>query len=199
MDPRAVTKAQTRLRNAKRAFNQMRAAQNLEDYMDHWVSFLSSWKGILIAIGLGSRDNSSARTWYGEKKRERKDNPLLQYLFQARNDEEHGLDSSVEMSLGSFLVEIPDSGKEGRQISFSYDPQTGEAQASRPDGGPLKLLRSKGAGPHLKTVTARDGEVFGAPLSHAGVNIDGNPITAAELGIKYVEELIAEAQERSKP
>ena len=66
MHPVAIEKAKSRLRVAKKALEDVKKSHTMESFHDAWYSF-------------------------GEKARQRIADPLLHYLYEARNDDEHGL------------------------------------------------------------------------------------------------------------
>ena len=62
---------------------------------EHWVDFSVAWKSAYNKVEQAAKDTPQERQWFGSVKNERKHDPLLRYLFEARNDEEHGVVSSA--------------------------------------------------------------------------------------------------------
>jgi hypothetical protein len=199
MNPNAIDKAQSRLRTAARALADLEQATDYRTFFDHWYVFLTGWKGVYTVLEQGAKQSAQSRQWFGAKKAERRADPLLQYLFEARNDEEHGLEPSIVPALGRMRVELPDVGVEGRQISVEANPLTGEMRAFRPDGGPLSISQSHGPGPALRPVKGRGGRMYGPPIVHLGQRIDLAPLEVARAGLRYVEALVNDAIQTCPP
>jgi hypothetical protein len=56
-----------------------------------WENFLIAANGIYSKLERGAKTNGKSKAWYGRKKHERKNDPLLSYLHHARNAAEHGI------------------------------------------------------------------------------------------------------------
>ena len=195
MDPRALGKSYIRLRVAQQTMEKLRQIENFVLFSGEWYIFLTALKNIYTILEQGAKTSPQSRQWFGKKKAERRNDPLLQYLYHARNDVEHGLEPVLEEGLGRFLFELPDAGKNGRIIGYTHDPITGEMEVYRPDGGPIKLIGEREPGIELATVKGRGGEVFAPPIVHKGRPIGPiSPIAAGELGLAYMLELIQQAE-----
>jgi hypothetical protein len=96
MDRRAIHKAIARVRIAEKAIHRMRRARSRREMAEDWVVFLLAWKAVYTTLETGSKASAQSRQWFGSIKAERKMEPMLDYLFHARNDDEHGLDKSAQ-------------------------------------------------------------------------------------------------------
>ena len=199
MDPKAIVIAKSRLRVATQALDDLRNCTKYDDFFDRWFIFLAAWKGIYTTLEQGAKASPQSRQWFGAKKEERKKDPLLQYLFQARNDEEHGLAQSVAPSEGQALYAIPDAGVENRKLRLEVDTLTGKQRLLRDDGGPIELIQEHPPGPALQTVKGRDKDQYAPPMAHLGQTIDMTPIGVATAGLGYMVALISEAERLCKP
>src|SRR5262245_26190578 len=100
MDARAIQQAKDLLQATKAAVDQLKNAGDFAEFNRAWSAFLFSSNRIYGKLSAGSRLNAKSRQWLGRKKRERKQDPLLQYLHQARNSDEHGLEPVTEIVPG---------------------------------------------------------------------------------------------------
>lgn len=195
----SIIKAGRRLQSASKAVSRMKEARSLEDYRREWEFFLVSWKGIYSDLEQGVKGNAQAMQWFGKAKTRRKEDQLLDYLFAARNDYEHGLaDTLVLAEKGAnTLIEFPDRASEPEkkiELKWKIDESTGDSKFWRPDGGPLNIVSSSPKGPALTEVKRRDGTSVFPPHVHLGKYIpEVSPLNVAELGLCYMERLISEA------
>lgn len=92
MDLKGVTKAEARLRLARTHASALRACKSHDEFTDTWYQFLVTYKNVYTALEQAAKGSAQSRQWFGGKKNERRDDPLLQYLFQARDADEHGIE-----------------------------------------------------------------------------------------------------------
>ena len=195
LDNRAKEKAKKRLRMATTALTDLKEAKSLDDFSDIWLNFLNAFKGIYTTLEKGSKISPQSRQWFGGKATFRRDDELLQYLYQARNDEEHGLEEVVEKVPGSTAIGVP---APGFSNAIRIDGTTGPGGVLRVtslDGKPVKVAVTK---PHVKLieVQGRGGadERYPPPKVHLGKALENNlPVPVAELAIAYMGTLIDEA------
>ena len=153
--------------------------------------FLTAWKGIYTVFEQGAKTSPQSKQWFGAKATQRRGDTLLQYLYQARNDEEHGLTKSIKLSGGTYLYE---RGEEKR-IQVQPGIMPGTVRAIDPDTGrALKLISQTPPGPTLARVRDRSNKIYGAPIFHLGEHIaDTTPIGVAQAALKYTAKMIDEA------
>tara|TARA_B100000614_G_C14389757_1_gene429124 strand:+ start:175 stop:777 length:603 start_codon:yes stop_codon:yes gene_type:complete len=196
MQSQALEKVSSRYRVAERAIGDMSKAASPDDFADAWFVFLTAWKGIYTILEQGAKSNAQSRQWFGAKKLQRKRNPVADYLFHARNAEEHGLERATASTLGQLIVDVPDVGKPSREISYSYNPGTGELKISRQDGGPLEFHAAYGAGYALRPVEIRGGKLIAPPYEYEGDALeDVSPLAIAKIGMRIIRTVIEEAQD----
>jgi hypothetical protein len=163
-------------------------------------------KNVWTLLEQGSKISSESRQWLGGKKRERRSDPLLRYMFEARNDDEHGLETS--------LVEVPGSTRvwsefqvlpegaiiEGTEINLA----TREAAfvGKSPSGEPARYaahiagVERKAPETRLTTVRDRGGNELNPPTAHLGADLSVNsPSLVATLNYGYLERLVDEAEQ----
>jgi len=211
MDCRALEKAESRLRIAKQAIADLQASQSYDDFSDRWYVFLTSFKNTYTVLEQGAKQSPQSRQWFGKKKRARKNDQLLQYLFEARNDDEHGLDSPVQLIPEKHEIGIRQpgfsntvllnggpfrnvvvSGFETAVVFEGQKPPPG-LQAQSLDGKPVLVKRTPST-TVLADVTARGGRTIHPPTSHLDKAIeDRSPVAVAILAVSYLETLLADA------
>jgi hypothetical protein len=196
MDPTAIDLAVSRVRTAGHAFEDLTTAKTWEEFGDHWFLFLVAWKAVYTVLEEGAKPFPQSRQWFGAKKKERKDDPLLQYLFEARNDEEHGLARSVTLGGPKLLIR----GSPGQtHFQLGHDAQ-GRLTATGPKGEDVSdHIQHIDAGPELQPVKARGGRTIYPPCQHLSRPVDIRPLPVALAGLNYVAKLVAEAVKLRKP
>lgn len=210
MDKRALEKSASRLRLVRKSLLDLDASVSFEEFSDTWYSFLTAWKNIYTILEQGSKTTAQSRQWFGAKKRERKSDPLLQYLFEARNDDEHGLDNSLNLQPRFLDIGVVSEGS-SRKIRLDGGPFSnvvieGGATAARfegsipkgiratsLDGKPIKISYS-GEKITLTTVKPRGRPPLGPPTEHLGLHLsDSSPLNVAKQAADYINGLHDEA------
>lgn len=193
MNPAALSKCKSRLRIAERALTDLEAATEPDDFGDAWTVFLQAWKGVYTLLEQGAKESAQSRQWFGRKKAQRKADHLLNYLFHARNDEEHGLCDGVTPTAGEFLFKI--KGGEPLDVHFKKDPVTGEIQFDRTELGEATLVTSSGIGFSLVAVEERDKRLVHPPIAHNDeVLSDMTPLGVGRVGLRAIKAIVAEAE-----
>ena len=199
MDSKLIAKAQSRLRIATKAIVELKAATNHQDFSDTWYTFLTAAKNVYTSLEQASKDTPQCRQWFGAQKARRKSDELLQYLFQARDDEEHGVEAATELHQGSIGIGVMKPGFSSsmhiRSIAFDREGKMA-MDATSSDGKPILVEVTP---PHsiLKPVTGRGNIMYDPPISHLGKPLpDNKPLTVAELGLTYLSDLVEQAGKR---
>ena len=211
MDPKALDKAANRLRLARKAIADMEAAENYQEFSDNWYVFLSSWKNVYTVLEQGAKTSAQSRQWFGGKETFRKGDELLQYLFEARNADEHGLGSSTKMQPGSHIIGMTESGHSRNMVisfqGFENNTVIGAGKAAAVFIGDLPpdlrvrpldkmpvLSHHRPTTIFLADVIARGPRTLRPPQIHLGQRLmDRSPLSAAKLAVAYADGLITEA------
>lgn len=167
----------------------------MEAFHDAWYTFLTATKNIYESLKKGANGTTpQSRQWYGSKARERKDDPLLQYVYEARNADEHGLSSSVKRNPGSVRLGVA---RPGFSSALQFDGVIGgpntNLRVTSLDGKPIAVGVTL---PHviLVPVRARGNRVHHPPAIHLGKPLPSNlPVPVAELALTYLVNLVEEA------
>jgi hypothetical protein len=192
----SLEKAKARLRFARRAVQIMcDPALLTENPYDHWIDFLTQWKGVYTKVQQAAKDTPQELQWFGKVNRERKQNPVTRYLFEARNDEEHGMDNSATLQRGVGEFRMIRGGERGAHVQFeNFEP----ARIVDDDGNVIaEKIRSQPLIAELHPVKDRGSNIVPVPTAKDGSVL--NHVTVAELGIQYLEALVAQAEAMQTP
>jgi hypothetical protein len=183
----AVDKARSRLQKATESYRRLRESETHDDFSSAWTDLLLALNAVYSALEQGAKDNPRSRQWYGNEKRKRREDPLLQYLHQARNADEHGLAPVTKLHPGHIRTGQTVTPTNRLSISLSLE----EVRAL---GG--KRLELKAAGESLVTVVnTKFGDKFDPPLEHLGRPLlNTSPIGIAMVGLAYHAQMIEEAE-----
>jgi hypothetical protein len=170
MNPSAVTKAHSRLRTAQRAVNDLAGCNDFNAFADTWYVFLTAAKGIYTVLEQGAKTSPQSRQWFGSVNRQRREDPLLQYLYQARDDDEHGISPVVEHVPGHIGIGVS---KPGYSSAMRFDGTIGPGGRLRVtslDGKPVMIEHSP-SHVRLIRVHGRDKKPYDPPEEHLGAKV----------------------------
>jgi hypothetical protein len=105
MDKKAVEAAGIELNRALKSVTLLGAANNFADVQSHWTAFLASAGRVFTKLEEGSKDTQKSKTWFGTKVHQRRTDPVLRYVWQARNAHEHTLQDLTQ----HVITEVPPS------------------------------------------------------------------------------------------
>ena len=190
MDPRAIRKSEARLRTAKASIDRMAVAPSHERFADEWYIFLTSLKNVYTLLETGAKSSAQSRQWFGRKAKERRGDQLLHYIFQARNDEDHGLGTSVNEIPGRALYGVRSPGFSNAILVNSLPG--GGLDVKSLDGKPV-LNRVIPRQTILVPVEALGNLTVNPPTTHLGRSLENNaPLTVARLAFSYLQDLVLE-------
>ena len=194
MDPLAITKARSRLLTAKSALGDLPTCRDYNLFAARWYVFLVAFKGVYTLLERGAKTSPQSRQWFGAKIQERRSDPLLQYIYQARDDDEHGLNPVTTRVPSRLSI-----GGRGPDHTLQFDvtgPEGlgGALEVTGGDGKPV-LFEYTPAHAQLIRVRGRDEKnTYEPPEEHLGVKLASNlPAAVGELAAAYLEEMITEA------
>ena len=192
MNPTAIAVAESRLRNAQDALERVKMADGYEVFADNWFIFLCSWKGIYNVLEQGAKTYPLSVQWFEGKRREKRSTPVLHYLYQARNSEEHGLDRSTTPLAHEQFYEFEKEADGTEVVIFRINPKTGNEEFYC-ETNPVTLVQEF-IGPSLVGVKDRKGRTVIPPIAIGGQTPDMRPIAVAQEGLAYVTAMIDEAR-----
>jgi hypothetical protein len=211
MDYRALDKAKSRLRVVRKAITDLDTSTTFGEFADNWYVFLTSAKNVYTVLEQGSKVSPQSRQWFGMKKQVRISDEMLQYLYEARNDDEHGLENSVAYKPERHIIGINHPGYSSNVTvkgPFGTVTAVDCAAAVILEGVPLPhgitvqsnsskpvMSRSSPAAVLLSQVSARGNRIYNPPTTHLGQPIaNPTPNNVAKLAADYLESLVREAE-----
>jgi hypothetical protein len=194
MDKRAIVKAASRLRVAQKATAELAGCKNHDAFTDVWYTFLTASKNVYTILEQGAKADPRSKQWYGGRAAERRGDELLQYIYEARNDDEHGLEEMSEAVGGSLSIGIPKPGF-SNSFTINANPTAGSRGiiVKSLDGLPVLVAQEP---PHirLRPVSARGNRTLTPPVSHLGKPLDDtSPLGVAKTTVGYLEAMIESA------
>jgi hypothetical protein len=91
MKPHALELAAERLDMAEVEIFVIERASTYKEFRIAWTKFLLALNATYSKLEQGSKGGGKSEGWWGRLKNRRRTDPLLQYLHQARNTDEHGI------------------------------------------------------------------------------------------------------------
>ncbi|WP_375209476.1 hypothetical protein [Hyphomonas jannaschiana] len=196
--PKALEKAKSRLNIARTAIEQLPQCSSKDEFDQCWYTFLVAWKNVYTTLEQGSKSTAQDRQWFGAKKQERRSDPLLQYLFQARDSDEHGLEDIVELEPGGIFI---GGGRPGvpqiNHVRVNIDENGNSViEAQSLNDQPLDIQWRPGK-IVLSPVIGRGFVRHDPPAMHLGEAVrNRSPFGVASLGLNYLVALLDEANSR---
>lgn len=186
-----TAKARKRLDQAQQFFSQL-DPNSFRAFEDAWSNFLIHANGVYVQLEQASKVSPRAQQWFGAKKRERREDELLQYLHQARNSDEHSVESVTARDPGHLAI-----GKAAPGYSSSMTINTlpdGRLHVESTDGMPI-LVEVAPPSIKLRPVTGRGFVVFNPPSQHLGQELDDrSPVAVASKALQFLSDLLDEAE-----
>lgn len=159
----ALRLAQRDLGRAANALNELQAADRADHVREHWSTFLEQHYRTLEKLDAATRNTKHA-PWFGRVTHERKKDPMLKYVHEARNVDSHGVTEITQ--------------KRSAGLTFLHRPAPNQpAQAGRNLGGGMFMEDMR-----VNRVIIKDGEVIEASAE----TFDGRPIPAVITPSKIV-------------
>ncbi|MDZ4310932.1 MAG: hypothetical protein U1A24_10315 [Cypionkella sp.] len=191
MDTRSIEKAGTRLAGVDIALEQLSGDMPYKKFQALWNIFLTSWKSAYTIFEKGSKISGPSTEWFAAKKAERLSDPLLKYLYEARNADEHGLEVPTEYHPGFVGIGVRGEGfSKGVMVNSTAD---GGMRFESIDGLPV-LVREFAPSAQLAPIVARNSKSIAPPTHHLGVALeDKSPLNVARLARDYLARMIEEA------
>jgi len=186
MKPEAIAQATQRLGKACAALESFGRTNSPRDMASHWADFLIAVSGVYSKLEQGAKKDALSNPWFGRKKHERKNDPLMSYLHQARNSEEHGLHQVTSVA-GSEVKLGPGAKAAIYTDGHSFTVSNVEGEVTVPQDR-IKLV---------PVYDDRSGKWFEVPRMHMGVPIDNvSPGVIGSLALSYLVDLLNEAKGR---
>jgi hypothetical protein len=91
LDKTAIDAARTEYTRAADSLAVVATTNDFPTLEKHWASFLVSAGRVFTKLEQGAKVSSKSKAWWGNNLHQRRTDPLLRYLWHARNADEHTL------------------------------------------------------------------------------------------------------------
>jgi len=198
MDRTAIAAARNCLERAKEGVSSMKRADSLEKMEAAWTDFLVMANRVYVKLEQGAKNGNTSEPWFERKKHARRSDPLLSYIKNARDTDEHGLMQITERTPGQISGRVTEGTIWSGHVKST--PESAEILLHSDD--PSASATFQITSPNVKLVdVVNRGVRYGAPTTHLGQPIPDplpnsypHPVPVAELAIAHLEALIAEAE-----
>ena len=146
MDDSVQFKLRDRLPKAEASLEHLRASKNFPEAASAWSTYLQNTGNFLHVLEAWCKLTPQRRQWYGNVRREGRKDPLLLYMYQARNAEEHETSlCSVEVPVGIRLFPPADGPIMGYRLQSVYNSKHNQNfdPPAEHDGKPLEYRGPK--------------------------------------------------------
>lgn len=185
----ALQLAKARLQRARDALTAMEQSISFSSLDESWSNFLVAAKIVFAKLGAGAKGDTKSEGWFQRVLGEQRSDPLLRFLYHARNAEEHGLDRSIEQAYDIRVVEGV-----RLEVDATFEPN-GDV-TFRNASEPLEVVHFTLKGTPKAISDGRSGKIIGPPTEHLGLPIsDPSIFGIAHLAVVYLERLIGDAQQ----
>lgn len=191
--PEALKKAESKLRILRETLPRIESCNDFDKFTDLWYIFLVAGKNVYTALKQGATATPQDRQWFGGKESERRRDSLLQYVFEARNQDEHEITPTAQLEPSRVTFSTGVGGK-GISVSGVY-PQKFNVKSV--DEAPM-TISSQPEHVKLLPVTNEFKQTFQPPTLHLNNLLqDQSPYNLAKLTLAYLEGLVSEAASRA--
>src|ERR1035438_7608475 len=103
----AVKAAWTEFNRAFQSITELGTSNHYAEVERHWAAFLVSAGRVFTKLEQAAKGSSKSEAWWGHQVKQRRTEPLLRYIWHARNADEHGIQPVTEMHPGSIKEVMP--------------------------------------------------------------------------------------------
>lgn len=185
--------AAEKLSEAAGAIALMETAPDRIQYEAGWTGFVDSIQEFWTRfVAEGTDKFKKFPPWAGKIQAYRKNDELLQYLYQSRHQSQHGILSVDWVGGGTVHVGGPDFFGTVRDLGIGHDnTYQADMEKSLGSNAPFKLVLDPGH-PVLPTIyDNKHGQQFCPPQFHLGAALNTRtPLTVARLALNYYEDVL---------
>lgn len=187
MKEEAVRQAEDRLARAEEGLARLKAAESAKEMEQGWHTLIGAAGTVYSKLEQGAKGSGKSEPWFGRRKKERNDDPLLRYVHHARNSSEHSIEKIVHKT--EWAVSVPISPTGWTKVGV----RAGPGNTAIPFSNQAEMIVT---GPEMALVSVTNrGVRYDPPTEHLG-----QPLVSQEPGdvgdrlIEYLREMIAEAR-----
>jgi hypothetical protein len=184
--------AKNDLASAARAVERMKLSTDREEFEAEWRDFLNCIEKVWVKTERACQPfRQQFEPWQGQYTRLRRKDMLLRYLKQARDADNHSIQDVMEITPGGIGLRAGASGSVYiRELSIDAK---GQIKIDASDDVIVEIINPK----VVAVKVLNNGEWYNPPSTHLDNPVsDHHPVTLAELGLKFYEKFIAEAEQR---
>jgi hypothetical protein len=179
-------KLQEELSRARNLITAMKGSGTLAELEDHWKEYLGRLERVWFKATAHYKKSPKWQRWQARFEKERKDDPLLSYLRNARGADEHTVSDIVEHQQSHIAI-VP--GEHGGTIR---NLRIGSGFATAETTGTVDVVFNPARIKLLPVVNR--GVTFDVPRMHQGSTLDPESVVAvAEVGLRYYENFLNDA------
>ena len=186
MDKKAINAARIEYTRAAESLEVVATTNDFPTLEKDWASLLVSAGRVFTKLEQGAKVSSKSKSWWIKQLHQRQTDPLLRYLWQARNADEHTLQQINQLQPASAKVVEPKQ-EDAAALERAMEKET------RP-WVPLGLVEWAPEHVALLRVTNR-GVRYDPPKEHVGKPItNSSPAHIGGLALTYLEAMLKEAE-----
>jgi hypothetical protein len=182
MEKKALEAARIEFDRAHLSVDELQNSTTYPDVQRHWVAFLAASGKIFTKLERGSKTRPKSVAWFSKIKEQRQTDPILSYIWNARNKDMHGIEEVTHLHPGKIDVVNPtpeESVAFEKKMRAFGKPYVGLAM--------LEIIY-----PHVRLADIRNREgFFPAPKQQNGNLI--MPAGVGLLALSIVDKMIGEA------
>jgi hypothetical protein len=182
MNRKAVDAARAEFNRARdnvEALATLNPATDFEEIQTRWAAFLSAADRMFNKLKEGSKASPQSTQWYGTKIHIRRNDPLLCYIWHARNADEHTLEIVTQNQPGR-IVEVEPTPEE----RDTFERTRGDRPAAFTGHAVLEITQ-----PHVRLLDVMDrGVRYSPPLGCI------KPFNTGMLALSELEPFLFEAE-----
>lgn len=187
MDEKAIDAARLQLERARKSMTALKASKDFSEVENHWADFLVAAGRAFTKLEQGSKKSGKSQAWWGRILHKRRNEPLLCYLWHARNVDEHTLQQVTQRHPGGTSAIAPtehDLKMLRRAVGIENTPHT-------------VIGVYKFSLPQVMLVDVVDkGVRYSAPAGNPGSELTKmTPTQAGDIAIVFIEIMLKEATE----
>ena len=167
----------------------MKTAESFDVFEEEWRDLLGCLEKVWVKAERGCQKyRNKFQPWQGKYVALRRRDPLLKYLKQARDADNHSIQEVAEVKPGHTTMNFLN-----RQGGYIKHLKINSGRIVHYEGDPM-IVKS-----HPTSVEAirikNNGQWFNPPIQHMGIPIvSKHPARLGELGISFYESFLAEAE-----
>lgn len=200
MDKEASRQAWERLHRARNAHKELLGSTSFEEAESAWSDFITHAATIFSKLEKGAKGHNKSEPWFGIIKSQRKTDPLLIYVHQARNTDEHGIAKITDREMGFMRLRAEGGGVHIRGMEIDERGRVAHLDATPTAPGGRVIIETKPA--TLKLVPVSNDiykDTFNPPTMHLGRPLkDGSPSEVATLALEFLEAIVKHASSLTK-